>query len=50
MPRNLDAFQNINDIEKWSGFQSRKQDTLNRMDLADMGDLRAAKYAPNAGT
>lgn len=42
MPRKLDAFQNMkyNDSEKWSEFQSRKQDTLNRMDFADMGDLR----------
>lgn len=41
MPRNLDAFQNMkyNDSEKWSDLQSRKQDTLNRMDFADMGDL-----------
>ena len=42
MPRSLAAFQNMkyNDSEKWSDFQSRKQDTLNRMDFADMDDLR----------
>lgn len=42
MPRSLEAFQDMkyNDSEKWSDFQSRKQDTLNRMDFADMGDLR----------
>ena len=42
MPRSLEAFQNLkyNNSDKWNDFKSRKQDALNRMDFADMDDLR----------
>lgn len=42
MPRSLEAFQNLkyNNSDKWNDFKRRKQDALNRMDFADMDDLR----------
>ena len=41
VPETLEEFQNMkyNEIEKWNHLKSQKQETLNKMDFDDMGNL-----------